>query len=56
MISSLFYFAYSKQIKVCFKRKFMNFVGNMQSFHCEKYFLWVGFEVPDKINFAVREA
>ena len=56
MITSLFYFAHSKQIEVRFKRNFINFVGNMQSFHCKKFVLGLGFEVLDKINFAMREA
>ena len=28
----------------------------MQSFCCEKCNLWTGFEVPDRINFAMSES
>ena len=38
MIGSIFYFACGKQIEVRFKRKNINFAGDMQSFYCQNSF------------------
>ena len=55
MTATIFYSAYNMQIEVCFKRKFMNLVGDMQSFHCEKFVLWTGLGVLDTVHFVMRE-
>lgn len=55
MITSIFCFVYCKQIKLSSKKSSLNF-ADMQSFCCEKCNLWTGFEVPDRINFAMSES
>ena len=57
MIVPIFHFGYNKKIYVLFKRKVINFVVDMQSFHCEKFVLWTSVnKVPNTVNFVVREA
>ena len=57
MIVPIFHFGYNEKIYVLFKRKVINFVLDMQSFHCEKLVLWTSVnKVPNTVNFVVREA